>query len=356
MILVCIAPTACASPGESCEVAPSRDLAVSARRAAEPDARARPGAVSQATTSVVVDCELVADLALREGRYHHTVSRLPSGEILVVGGKAHDAGPMSRSVERIDLAARRVHPAASLAVGRASHGAIVQGGRVVVAGGATERAHVDARQPMPRPEPPIEIYDPSSDRWRSVGAYGYYGNAANPLLAPLPDGRVAIVGGDGLMFQRMLDEVWLVDPLAPSVEAGPSLPQRRAGGDLYADPDGTLQLAHGYGKDAAGLPLRSLVALELAPGAAAWVEVPSAPPPTPADEPPRVAGARELFIRGDGLRTRDNRPVARFAHRRQGAAAARLDPGHVVVVGGGEASTSVEICAVPSEGLDEHPD
>ncbi|WP_437654680.1 Kelch repeat-containing protein [Sorangium sp. So ce1182] len=138
-------------------------------------------------------------------RGEHTATELQDGRVLVAGGyPLVDAPPYTnlaamslRDVEIYDPATRTWSPAAPLAQPRSGHAAILlPSGRVLVAGGRS-RSEMPAGASLAS----VELYDPASNTW----------TAAAPLPMPHPapsmvlvDGRPVLVGS-GLNTTRDSD-------------------------------------------------------------------------------------------------------------------------------------------------------
>jgi hypothetical protein len=120
-------------------------------------------------------------------RSQHTVTRLPSGLLLVVGGVDAAGAPIA-TAEIVDPVGRSARAVADLRIARSQHAAtLLPSGRVLVTGG------VDGNG-MPLAD--AEIFDPA------LGAEGDFVPTspldtprAGHMLAPLCDGTFLVVGG-----------------------------------------------------------------------------------------------------------------------------------------------------------------
>jgi hypothetical protein len=129
----------------------------------------------------------LAGIRLLTPRSDHTVTRLPTGLLLVVGGVDVNGEPIA-AAEIIDPINRVARPVASLRTARARHAAMMlPSGRVLVTGG-----YDAAGQPLTS----AEIFDPT------LGAEGDFVPTASldsarsgHALVPLCDGTYLVVGG-----------------------------------------------------------------------------------------------------------------------------------------------------------------
>jgi hypothetical protein len=124
---------------------------------------------------------------LGTARNGHKAVRLRDGRILLIGGDG-PAGTFLASAEIFDPATGQFTPTGSMAVARSSHTAtLLPDGRVLVAGG-----HL-GRQAALQIHATAEIYDPASGTFSPTGSMSRVRHKHD--AAPLPDGRVLIVGG-----------------------------------------------------------------------------------------------------------------------------------------------------------------
>lgn len=143
---------------------------------------------------------------LNFARDSHAEFLLDDGSVLVVGNRGSDPGnserwaPDASSWQLTPMLIQRFAPFASM----------VDGGRVVVAGGyASDAGQVNSS----------EVYDPATDRWYRLGDMatgGYYGRAVT-----LVDGRVIAVGGqvDGTTILGRC-ESFVMPPFDAGIDAG----------------------------------------------------------------------------------------------------------------------------------------
>ena len=124
---------------------------------------------------------------LGTARNGHKAVRLRDGRILVVGGDGPD-GTFLASAEIFDPATGQFTPTGAMAVARSSHTAtLLPDGRVLIAGG-----HVGRRAEL-QIHATAELYDPVSGTFSPTGSMSQIRHKHD--AAPLPDGRVLIVGG-----------------------------------------------------------------------------------------------------------------------------------------------------------------
>lgn len=118
-------------------------------------------------------------------RAAHQATVLPSGRVLITGGCAEDGcSSFHGSTEVYDPTGGTFRSAAPMSAPRASHTAtLLQGGRVLVAGGCSGRG----------PTASAEVYDEEAESWTPVGAMTE--PRCSHIAVPLLDGRVFIMGG-----------------------------------------------------------------------------------------------------------------------------------------------------------------
>jgi hypothetical protein len=116
-------------------------------------------------------------------RYNSTLTRLPTGEVLIAGGQLHD-GDASREVNLFDPATKTLRTVASMHSERSWHRAALTGdGRVLVSG---------LGLPVAGGKLGVEVYDVKSDRWTIVGTIDA---VTEPIVVTLPSGNVLVAGG-----------------------------------------------------------------------------------------------------------------------------------------------------------------
>jgi Galactose oxidase, central domain/Kelch motif len=124
-------------------------------------------------------------------RMGHTATLLTDGRVLAIGGYN---GAYERSVEFFDPATRRFSPAGALHVGRSGHTAtLLPDGRVLVIGGVgTGWTFLNS----------AEIFEPATGRSELVGAMSSPRESHTATL--LADGRVLVTGGHSGRRQGMV--------------------------------------------------------------------------------------------------------------------------------------------------------
>ncbi len=147
-------------------------------------------------------------------RFSHTVSLLPDGNVLYVGG-INAAGSSIRSVQ-LYIEARGIFVnLADLpgAVDRASHTAtVLPNGRVLVVGG------VDGTLAAPDPQSTYAIFDPLANSWAGPTAMPGAINRFNHTANLMRDGRVLICGGQNA--GGALNSCAVYDPVADTMTGG----------------------------------------------------------------------------------------------------------------------------------------
>ena len=121
----------------------------------------------------------------------NTATLLPDGKVLIVGGSADDNDSLN-GAELYDPKDERWSVTGSLNTPRCFHTAtLLKNGKVLVVGGDE---HANLWDYAPRPLATVELYDPDTGVWSFTGHLntGVEGHTATLLS----DGRVLIVGGD----------------------------------------------------------------------------------------------------------------------------------------------------------------
>jgi hypothetical protein len=163
--------------------------------------------------------------SMTTGRYYHTATELPSGKVLVAGGRTSDWSTLFSSAELYDPTTETWSPTGSTFVPRANHTAVLlDSGKVLVAGG---------NQPAGRYGPigpPGEVYDPETGTWSEVR--GVFTPRSRTAATVLYSGKVLVTGGyrywpQGQEFASA--EVNIYDPATNSWSYAPNLARARHG-------------------------------------------------------------------------------------------------------------------------------
>ncbi|WP_125591957.1 DUF6603 domain-containing protein [Amycolatopsis balhimycina] len=160
-------------------------LAVGGRAAAAPD-----GLASAERYDPVAAAWTPAAHQPATARYGHTATVLASGDVLVTGG----IGAHGRSLSTVELYRARTGAwepdRKPMTDRRHGHRAVlVDGGRVLVAGGAVATGEDEV------PTALCELYDPETGSWTPTGSMTT--PRAGHQVTPLPGGAVLVTGGDG---------------------------------------------------------------------------------------------------------------------------------------------------------------
>ena len=179
-------------------------------------------------------------------RWEHTVSLLPGGRVLIVGGTGDPSSPVAMPFCEIwDPATSSFALADPLSTGRALHTAtVLEDGRVLVVGGVSRRTNpwIVALT--------YQIYDPATGLW---GAEGLMPDPrVNHTATLLLDGKVLIAGGtNGSSSGTPTDVTFLYEPSSDTWAAGPLLETARNGPTATLLQDGTVLLVAGSSFDGA---------------------------------------------------------------------------------------------------------
>jgi hypothetical protein len=171
-----------------------------------------------------------------------TATLLEDGRVLVAGGAAQ--GFAVATAEIFDPATETFVETGNMLRPRSGHAAVrLDDGQVLLIGGAGSDAPPDA-----------ELFDPATGRFSAAGRMplalgGSFGGGQNTLL--LLDGRVLIVGatGDGA---ELTTTIQFYDPATDEFTLGSSLPSPRQAHRIAPLPDGRVLILGGWGADAVG--------------------------------------------------------------------------------------------------------
>ena len=144
---------------------------------------------SAAVSAAAGTWEQVGDMAVARAQ-SHTLTALPDGRALVVGGLVGaNAELATRVTELYDPATRSWSPTGDLLVARSRHiASLLPDGRVLVAGGLANLP--DGTSAVTAT---AELYDPATGHWSATGSMRR--PRANFAAATLVDGRVLVTGG-----------------------------------------------------------------------------------------------------------------------------------------------------------------
>ena len=194
---------------------------------------------------------------LNDGRRLHTATLLPSGKVLVVGGKRE--GVFFKSAELFDPATGRWSETGSLNTERARHTAtLLPSGKVLVVGGESEIEMAGVGR-FPGSIDTVELYDPTTGAWEQVAslAEGRMQHTATLLR----DGRVLIVGGTHLpgdVAARALASTEIYDPETGSWDRAMPLVTQRWDHAAILLPSGEVLISGGV-----NIPDQTLVSAEI---------------------------------------------------------------------------------------------
>jgi len=221
---------------------------VTARSAADP---------SKAATAAVVLTDAgfrKLDTSVLTPRTSHTVTLLPNGKVLIVGGEQCDASNCSgrlSSAELFDPAREIFSYTGAMSIARAGHTAtLLNNGTVLVTGGGDSSG--DDRT--------AEIYDPATGGFSRAGdmAQGRTRHTASLL----GDGRVLVAGGVvdvngfGLFSSKTAE---LYDPTTKTFSPARDMPTEAESHTASVLLDGTVLMAGGYDNDCPGTQTASAI-------------------------------------------------------------------------------------------------
>jgi len=177
--------------------------------------------------------------SMNEARAGHTATMLPSGKVMVAGGRATDGramvSPPPPGVELYDPVTNTWSQAAGMAHIRAGHTAtLLQSGAVLVVGG-TDTAGA-------------ELYDPGTNEWSSTGSVAEARKGHTATL--LPSGKVLVAGGRVVQIvsepaQWASTEIY--DPVTNTWSQAADMVQPRVEHTATLLPNGNVLVAGGAG-------------------------------------------------------------------------------------------------------------
>jgi Galactose oxidase, central domain/Fibronectin type III domain len=125
---------------------------------------------------------------LTVARTGHTATLLPNGTVLVTGGS--ESAALLTSAELYNPTTGQWTATGDLTSARTGHTAtLLSNGTVLVTGGSGSTGLLTS----------TELYNPATGQWTTTGdlTIARTGHTATPLLTPLPNGTVLVVGGHG---------------------------------------------------------------------------------------------------------------------------------------------------------------
>src|SRR5262249_55640063 len=179
--------------------------------------------------------------SLNYARYAHTATLLPSGKVLVVGGR-RTSGGVEDSGELFDPDTEMWSTTGSLLFGRSNHMATrLQDGKVLVSGGYNYDV----------PLATVELYDPATENWHLVGRLNVARGRHQATL--LPNGKVLVVGGDQFGVPvNALNSSELYDPTTSVWTATHNLNAPRSDHTVTMLANGKVLVAGGVNTDSNG--------------------------------------------------------------------------------------------------------
>lgn len=187
---------------------------------------------SQAVSSSGIDASVQRVATLRTARAAHTVTALPSGQVLIAGGMTGGGGSTA-TVELFDPAGDRVRQLDGLAERRAGHTAtLLRDGRVLISGGY-HGSYLAS----------LETFDTATKRFRAGGSLVQTRSGHTATL--LNDGRVLFVGGVGRDW-TYLRSAELFDPRTGRSELVASMDVPREGHTATLLDDGRVLVVGGH--------------------------------------------------------------------------------------------------------------
>jgi C-terminal processing protease CtpA/Prc/N-acetylneuraminic acid mutarotase len=175
--------------------------------------------------------------ALATARHAHTATRLPSGKVLVVGGRGASGDRIDplASAELYDPATNAWTSAGALALARTYYSAtLLPSGKVLVAGGYQGGIYSTAA---------AELYDPATNTWTGTGAMATARDHFTATL--LANGRVFVAGGS-TGTRDPLASAELYDPSSGTWIKARDMATARGYHMATALPNGKVLLAGGY--------------------------------------------------------------------------------------------------------------
>jgi N-acetylneuraminic acid mutarotase len=170
--------------------------------------------------------------SLNTGRYVHTATLLPNGNVLVAGG--YSGSSYVSSAELFDPTAGTWTNTSSLNIARDNHTAtLLPDGKVLVAGGYSDNGgYLNS----------AELYDPYSGTWKLITALTT--DRMYPTATLLSNGKVLVAGGGN--SSGALSSAELYDPVTETWIVTGSMTFPRGGHTATLLMDGNVLVAGGY--------------------------------------------------------------------------------------------------------------
>jgi N-acetylneuraminic acid mutarotase len=177
-------------------------------------------------------------------RTNHTMTTLPNGLVLIVGGVTDQSGGLTGVSELFGYTGFPTQPGSFATVGTmqlARTGApavALPNGNVFISGGTTSQS---------LPTATAELYDPATKTFRFT-KNAMTSPRAGHSASLLPDGRVLIAGGDkgGFDASGLLNTTEIYDPVAETFVPGPPMNSKHSGHAAVRLSDGRIMVISGY--------------------------------------------------------------------------------------------------------------
>ncbi len=219
-------------------------------------------------------------------RTEHTATPLPDGQVLVAGGiEGYGENPFLATAERYDPTTNEWRPAASMATTRAGHAAVpLNSGQVLVAGGINRKASNHNLLAS------AERYDFATDQWLPVApmAVARY----QPIAVSLPGNRVLVAGAKYTGGNSRLAEVY--DVTTGHWTSAGMMSTARPRATATALPNGRVLVAGGAIYSGNSVTLLDTAELYNDPPSAIS---PPPQPPRPSTATPRASGQTMQIVR-----------------------------------------------------------
>jgi len=170
--------------------------------------------------------------SLATGRYAHTATLLPNGDVLVAGGAGFSDSPPLVSAELYHLDTKTWSGTGNLATARVFPATLLPNGKVLVTGRYNSNGSAVA----------AELYDPETGIWSATGTPNIGRNKQTATL--LANGKVLIVGGIGLAGSA-LSSAEIYDPATAKWTTTGSLSDARLGHTATLLQNGKVLVAGG---------------------------------------------------------------------------------------------------------------